>query len=45
VYELGANSFVTKPAGFDALVNTVTKLTGYWFGIVELPAPKLVSNS
>jgi CheY-like chemotaxis protein len=38
VYELGANSFVTKPAGFDALVATVTKLTGYWFGTVELPA-------
>jgi CheY-like chemotaxis protein len=38
VYELGANSFVTKPAGFDQLVTTVTKLTGYWFGTVELPA-------
>ena len=37
VYELGANSFVTKPAGFDALVATVTQLTGYWFGTVELP--------
>ena len=38
VYELGANSFITKPAGFEALVNTVTQLTGYWFGTVELPA-------
>jgi len=38
VYELGANSFVTKPAGFDQLVMTVTQLTGYWFGTVELPA-------
>jgi len=37
VYELGANSFVTKPAGFDALVDLVTKLRGYWFGTVELP--------
>ena len=37
VYELGANSFVTKPAGFDALVTIVTQLTGYWFGTVELP--------
>lgn len=45
VYELGANSFVTKPAGFDALVSTVTKLMGYWFGTVELPAPRLVPNS
>ena len=37
VYELGANSFVTKPAGFDALVATVTRITGYWFDTVELP--------
>lgn len=37
VYELGANSFVTKPAGFDELVATVTQLTGYWFGTVCLP--------
>jgi two-component system, response regulator len=38
VYELGANSFIAKPAGFDALVATVTQLMGYWFGTVELPA-------
>lgn len=38
VYELGANSFVTKPAGFEALVTTVAKITGYWFGTVELPS-------
>jgi CheY-like chemotaxis protein len=37
VYELGANSFITKPAGFDALVATVNQLMGYWFGTVELP--------
>jgi len=42
VYELGANSFITKPAAFDALVTTVTKMTGYWFGIVELPSLKIV---
>jgi len=40
VYELGANSFVTKPAAFDALVATIVKITGYWFGVVELPAAK-----
>jgi CheY-like chemotaxis protein len=39
VYELGANSFITKPAGFDELVATVTQLTGYWFRTVELPVP------
>lgn len=37
VYELGANSFVTKPAGFDALVDLVTKLRGYWFGAWNCP--------
>lgn len=37
VYELGANSFVTKPAAFDELVSTMSKVTGYWFGVVELP--------
>lgn len=40
VYELGANSFITKPAAFDELVATIGKLTGYWFGVVELPEPK-----
>jgi len=37
VYELGANSFVTKPAEFEALVGTISRLTGYWFRTVELP--------
>jgi len=37
VYDLGANSFVTKPAEFEALVATISKLTGYWFRTVELP--------
>jgi CheY-like chemotaxis protein len=38
VYELGANSFVTKPTEFTALVRTVTELTDYWFKTVELPS-------
>jgi len=42
VYELGANSFITKPAEFEALVNTVSRLTGYWFGTVELPSTSSV---
>jgi len=44
VYELGANSFVTKPAAFDALISTVKSITGYWFGIVELPYPSAVTT-
>jgi CheY-like chemotaxis protein len=43
VYELGANSFITKPAAFDALVTTVTKIVGYWFGLVELPSNKIAA--
>jgi len=44
VYELGANSFISKPVAFEALVNVMTTLTRYWFGIVELPGvqPKTV---
>jgi len=38
VYGLGANSFVTKPVAFDALVNTLSVLARYWLGIVELPS-------
>lgn len=38
VYELGANSFITKPAAFDTLVKTMSEITSYWFGVVELPA-------
>jgi len=37
VYELGANSFITKPVQFDALVNTLSLLARYWLSVVELP--------
>ena len=40
VYELGANSFISKPSAFDALVRVMGALRCYWFGIVELPEPK-----
>jgi CheY-like chemotaxis protein len=38
IYELGANSFVTKPVAYDALVNTLGVMSRYWLGIVELPS-------
>jgi CheY-like chemotaxis protein len=40
IYELGGNSFVTKPVAFEALVNVLGALTRYWFGIVELPGTR-----
>jgi CheY-like chemotaxis protein len=36
-YDLGANSFITKPVTFDRLVEIVRTLGRYWFTIVELP--------
>lgn len=37
IYELGANSFITKPVSFDALVKVMGDLVHYWFELVELP--------
>jgi two-component system, response regulator len=36
-YDLGANSFVTKPVTFKSLVSLMTGLGRYWLEIVELP--------
>ena len=36
-YNLGANSFITKPVTFEGLVDIVRQLDKYWFSIVELP--------
>src|SRR5437867_2094845 len=39
-YRLHANSYITKPVTFDALVHVVTGLGKYWMEIVELPPEK-----
>ncbi len=36
-YDLGANSYVTKPVTFQGLVDVIKSLGSYWFEIVELP--------
>jgi CheY-like chemotaxis protein len=36
-YNLGVNSFITKPVTFTALVDVLNKVAQYWFEIVELP--------
>ena len=38
IYELGANSFISKPVTFEQLVHVMKILGSYWFNIVELPA-------
>jgi CheY-like chemotaxis protein len=39
-YNLGVNSFITKPVTFDSLVSITKDLGRYWFEIVELPFRK-----
>jgi CheY-like chemotaxis protein len=39
-YNLGVNSFITKPVTFGALVDVLKELGKYWFEIVELPRPR-----
>lgn len=36
-YDLGVNSFVTKPVTFQGLVDAMRVLGRYWFEIIELP--------
>ena len=37
-YDLGVNSFITKPVTFAGLVDAMKVLSEYWFEIVALPA-------
>lgn len=41
-YDLGANSYITKPVTFEGLVEVMKVLGKYWFQIVELPQEELV---
>lgn len=36
-YQLGVNSFITKPVTFENLISVMKTLGKYWFEIVELP--------
>lgn len=36
-YDLGVNSFISKPVTFSSLVDVMKTLSKYWFEIVELP--------
>lgn len=36
-YELGVNSFITKPVTFEGLVKVIKEIDNYWFELVKLP--------
>ena len=37
-YDLGVNSFITKPVTFQGMVDAMKTLGRYWFEVVELPS-------
>ena len=37
-YELGVNSYITKPVSYDSLVKIMDSITQYWFHTVSLPS-------
>ncbi len=36
-YDLGVNSFITKPVTFEQLINVMNSIGSYWIEIVALP--------
>ena len=36
-YDLGVNSYITKPVSFDGMVSAMRAMGRYWFQLVELP--------
>lgn len=36
-YQLGANSFITKPVDIDQFISAIKAIGDYWFNIVRLP--------
>jgi CheY-like chemotaxis protein len=36
-YELGANTYIVKPVGFDLLLKTVDDIRSYWFKTAQIP--------
>ncbi len=39
-YQLGVNSFISKPVTFTGLVDALQVMGRYWFELVELPPPR-----
>ena len=40
-YDLGVNSFITKPVSFEGLVAVMREVGRYWIEIVELPPDQI----
>ncbi len=36
-YEVGCNSYITKPVDLDKFIKMLRELDAYWFGLVTLP--------
>jgi len=36
-YEMGANSYITKPSSFEGLIKTVAALRTYWLVTSRIP--------
>ena len=44
-YDIGANSYITKPVTFDSLVDILDTLGKYWFSVVQLPREGCLRNA
>jgi CheY-like chemotaxis protein len=42
-YDLGVNSFITKPVTFNSLVDVMSTLGRYWLELVELPGSQMAA--
>jgi CheY-like chemotaxis protein len=44
-YDIGANSYITKPVTFESLVDILNTLGKYWFSVVQLPREGCLNNA
>lgn len=44
-YEMGANSFITKPHQYADLLRTVQQLGQFWLNIAQLPRPQQADST
>ncbi len=38
-YELGANTYIVKPSGFNELIKTIKQISNYWFETATIAKP------